>query len=209
MSQGKSIPLAQAETIAERIRTELAPWCARIDIAGSVRRRRPWCSDVDIVLLPREGARREIEQRAASNPQTQVLKQGPQIVQLLLGNGVQVDLYFAVAAVHDLAGYTPGNYGMRLLAMTGSREHNVWLAAEAKRRGYHFAPYRGLMRGGHYAITKPSGANLAKEREEYIGGEVWRGEEELEILRPLGLGWIPPEAREIQNVGTHPREEER
>lgn len=200
MSQGATIALALAQKIAEKIREELAPYCDKIDIAGSVRRLRPFCSDVDLVLLTREGMRRELERRVQQNPSTRVLKNGAQIMALMLSNGVQVDLYFAQPEQNDLAGYVPGNYGMRLLAMTGSREHNVWLAQEAKRRGLHFAPYRGLMRGGRYRIANEGG-------EEYHGGEVWRGESELEILRELGLGWIPPEQREIQNVDKHPREE--
>jgi len=207
MSQGQTIPLATAQKIAELIRSELAGYCAQIEIAGSVRRQRPHCSDIDLVLLPKDGLRPEIEARVRANPNTRVIKSGPQIVQLLLANGVQVDLYMARTAINDLAGYIPGNFGMRLLAMTGSREHNVWLAELAKQKGYHFAPYKGLMRGGRYAITKPAGAGSAKPTVEYLDGEVWRGESELEILRALGLGWIPPEAREIDRVNQHPREE--
>lgn len=199
MSQGASISLGMAQKIAEKIRDELAPYCERLDIAGSVRRQRPQCSDVDLVLLPREGALKEIHARVGANPDTRILKAGAQIMAFVLSNGVQVDLYFAQPAVHDLAGYTPGNYGMRLLAMTGSKEHNVWLAQLAKKQGYHFAPYRGLMRGGTYRFKAEGG-------EEYKGGEVWRGEDELEILRALGLGWIPPEQREIDRVEQHPRE---
>jgi len=207
MSQGQTIPLQTAQRIAGTIRDELADFCERIEIAGSVRRQRPHCSDIDLVLLPREGQRPEIEARAKANPNTRVIKSGPQILQLMLANGVQVDLYMARPAINDLAGYTPGNFGMRLLAMTGSREHNVWLAELAKQKGYHFAPYKGLLRGGRYAVTKPAGAGSARPTVEYLDGEVWRGETELEIFRALGLGWIDPEAREIDRVQQHPRED--
>ncbi|HWA07942.1 MAG TPA: hypothetical protein VG838_00595 [Opitutaceae bacterium] len=190
MSEGVRIKLAAAQKIAERIRDELAGYCDRIDIAGSVRRQRPECGDIDLVLLPKEGQRRDIEKRMGHNPNTRVLRSGPEIMALILANGVQVDLYFARPAVNDLAGYIPGNYGMRLLAMTGSREHNVMLARLAKQRGYHFAPYRGLLRGGFYQAKG--------EGEEYVGGEVFAAEEELNIFRELGQGWIAPEAREVQ-----------
>lgn len=195
MSEGLRISLALADKIAGKIVDELGGYCQRIDIAGSVRRRRPNVGDVDIVLLPKDGQRRDIEKRIQQNPNTAIQKNGAAILQLVLHNGVQVDLYFAQPAVNDLAGYVPGNYGMRLLAMTGSREHNVFLASEAKKNGLHFAPYKGLLRGGQYVRTKPDANGIT--RDEYVGGEVFAAEEELNIFRELGMGWIPPEQREF------------
>lgn len=190
MSNGPTMTLAYAERVAETIKRELAPYCQRIEIAGSVRRRRPECGDIDLVLLPTPGLRREIGARVRSNPSTRVLKDGDEILQFVLHSGTQVDLYFARPEENDLAGYTPGNFGMRLLAMTGSKEHNVKLAREAKRLGLHFAPYRGLQRGGHYQ-------RHADSSETYHGGEVFRGETEEGIFEALGLPWIPPEQREV------------
>ena len=79
---------------------------------------------------------------------------------------------------------------MRLLAMTGSKAHNIHLAKLAEAKGYHFHPYRGLMKGGAYFFAREGGR-------EYRGGQVFVGEIELEILRALGLGWIEPAAREV------------
>jgi DNA polymerase (family 10) len=186
-----STPLDRAQVIAEKIRAELAPFCDRIDVAGSVRRKRPFCNDVDLVLLVKDVCDGELRRRVISSPNSRVLKNGADIMSFILANGVQVDLFFAKHAENTLLEYVPGNYGMRLLAMTGSKEHNIFLARRAKAQGLHFHPYKGLMRGGSYHY-KPEGG------EEYKGGEVFRGEEELEIFRELGLGWIEPELREIE-----------
>ena len=46
---------SDALTIAERVRGELAPFCEKIEIAGSVRRCRPEVKDIEIVCVPRSG----------------------------------------------------------------------------------------------------------------------------------------------------------
>jgi len=183
-------PLASARKIAERIVAELRPFCEQIEIAGSIRRARPEVGDIDLVILPREGEENALRARATASPSVRVLTQGRENMSLVLANGIQVDLFFARRAQNDLAGYVPGNFGMRLLAMTGSKEHNIHLAKLAEAKGYHFAPYAGLMRGGRYRFAAGGGR-------EYHGGEVFVGEKELEILRALGLGWIEPDAREV------------
>ena len=45
--------LGQAEPLANKIVTALAPGCERIQIAGSVRRQRPLVGDIEIVAIPR------------------------------------------------------------------------------------------------------------------------------------------------------------
>lgn len=45
--------LAEARKIAEWVRDELMPYCARIEIAGSIRRQRPEIGDIEIVAIPK------------------------------------------------------------------------------------------------------------------------------------------------------------
>lgn len=45
--------LAEAQAIAERVRAELAPFCVRCEIAGSIRRKRPEPRDLEIVCVPK------------------------------------------------------------------------------------------------------------------------------------------------------------
>lgn len=45
--------LSQAEGLADKIISALAPGCERIQIAGSVRRQRPLVGDIEIVAIPK------------------------------------------------------------------------------------------------------------------------------------------------------------
>lgn len=46
-------PLAVAQEAAETLRDLLAPACERIEIAGSIRRRKPEVKDIELVAVPR------------------------------------------------------------------------------------------------------------------------------------------------------------
>jgi DNA polymerase/3'-5' exonuclease PolX len=46
--------LQQAETISKNFLSEIKEFCERIEIAGSIRRRKPEVNDIDIVLIPRQ-----------------------------------------------------------------------------------------------------------------------------------------------------------
>lgn len=53
MSAAKRLPLRLAEIAAERLRAELTPYCERIEIAGSIRRRKAAVGDLELVAVPR------------------------------------------------------------------------------------------------------------------------------------------------------------
>lgn len=44
--------LEYALEVAENVKAQLAPHCSRIEIAGSIRRRRPEVKDIEVVLIP-------------------------------------------------------------------------------------------------------------------------------------------------------------
>jgi len=191
-------PLAEARRYAEHIQRELAGLCEKIEIAGSIRRQRPEVHDIDLVLLLKPGKRPELDARVKRSANTRVTKSGPQIIGLVLHNGMQVELYLATEAEDTLLGRIPTNYGMRLLAMTGSKQHNIKLATWAKDHGFHFHPYRGLMQGGKYVPAEGGG-------ETYEGGHVCAGETEEDIFNALGLAFVPPELRETDAYFEKPK----
>jgi DNA polymerase (family X) len=176
------LPLATARRLAEKIAGELRPFCEQLEIAGSIRRGRPDCGDIDLVLLPscRANVGRIVDRCARH---ATIHKRGEQYVVFTLANGFQLDLWFAHSGevtqpdLLDPAVETaPGNFGVLLLARTGSAMFNVWIAQVAKAAGLHFNPHRGIER------TK--------------GGRVIAATEEAEVFSALGLQFIPPEKRE-------------
>ncbi|MBI5770793.1 MAG: hypothetical protein HZA93_23655 [Verrucomicrobia bacterium] len=177
---GTTMALAPARALAEKIARELAPHCLRLEIAGSIRRGRPFCGDIDLVCLPRNAAAiTEILHRCGRS--AKALKSGEQYVVFELANGFQLDLWIAYPD-HDEPGDMFGhgatqqrcNFGVLLLARTGSAMHNIWIAQTAQARGLHFNPHKGVLRGR----------------------EVIASAEEADIFAALGLDFIPPERRE-------------
>ena len=53
MASGNKYLHAQAITIAERLVQEMSPFCNRIEIAGSLRRKKPLVSDIEICVIPK------------------------------------------------------------------------------------------------------------------------------------------------------------
>jgi DNA polymerase/3'-5' exonuclease PolX len=60
--------IAQATVIAERVKAELAPYCERIEIAGSVRRRKPQVKDIELVAIPRQVTADRFGDETATDP---------------------------------------------------------------------------------------------------------------------------------------------
>jgi DNA polymerase (family X) len=170
--------LHEAYGLAERIKAELAQWCERIEIAGSIRRARPEVNDIDLVVLPKPGDAEAL--RARCKQRSRVLQDGPQnlIVQLpeRAGSpGMQLDVFFAHGVEADLLASKPSNWGSLLLCRTGSKEHNIRIAQRCQSMGLKWEIYRG--------VVGPGGAFVAGETEE-------------EIFKALGMEFIPPALRE-------------
>ena len=166
--------LNQATEIAERIRTELAPFCERVEIAGSIRRRKPEVGDIEIVAIPRI-----VEAGLLwSNPEThpgfciavnryQAIKGKPRgkYTQRLLPEGINLDLFMA----------RPENWGLIFAIRTGSAEysHRV-LAAGWCQAGYHSMDGM-LVKGLHKIPVR----------------------EERDLFNLIGLPWSDPWERNL------------
>ncbi len=116
--------LEKAKAIAEGVIKRLSPYCQRIEVAGSVRRRKSTVNDIDFVLIPSD----------LWNLTYEIMSLGPSVaagekLKRINYYGVQVDLYFA----DELT------WATLLLIRTGSKENNIRLATLAKRKGWHLA----------------------------------------------------------------------
>jgi DNA polymerase (family 10) len=150
--------------------------CSRIEIAGSIRRRRPHVADIDLVIEPKDVASGLLVRERLQAPAANVIAAGRETIIVTLKNGVQVDAWFAHGPAGDLFGAAQRpNFGALLLTRTGSREFNIWLVSWAKRRGLQWKPHAGVF---HY------GRCIAAETEETI-------------FDALGMPAIPPEKREV------------
>ena len=50
----KIMEYSKAILIAEKVKAELAPHCERIEIAGSLRRKKEFVGDIEIVAIPKD-----------------------------------------------------------------------------------------------------------------------------------------------------------
>lgn len=159
--------LDDATKIAESVKAQLAPHCDRIEIAGSIRRRKPDVGDIEIVAVPMpydvglfaSGVAPIVDQWAKVRGELPYCR----YTQRILPGGVVLDLFFA----------TPENWGLIYAIRTGSAEysHHV-LALGWVRNGYHSE--NGVLIRNGVVVEVP---------------------EENDLFRLAGVAWIPPEQR--------------
>lgn len=158
--------LEEATTIAEKVKEILSPYCEELEIAGSVRRRKPTVNDIDIVLIEKLSAWLILSSLIATIGRIEL--NGDKIKRLWYGDkqsGIAIDIYIA----------TPATWATLLLIRTGSKESNIRLATIAKRQGWHL---------------KASGDGLFNEKGERIAGDT-----EESIYQALGIPYQEPPDR--------------
>lgn len=156
----------EALIIAEKVKAQLAPHCDRIEIAGSIRRKKPEVKDIEIVAIPKPYDVGLFESGIAT-----VVKQWEKVkgelpckyTQRILPEGIKLDLFFAERE----------NWGNIFAMRTGSKEysHRV-LATEWVSQGY-----------------KSEGGYL------FANGKKLAILEEEDLFELLGLPYVEPELR--------------
>lgn len=165
-------PVAEEE--AERIRRVLAeiPEIVRLQVAGSLRRRRETIGDIDMVASVADDAsletRRKIMDTFTSQPAVEAITgKGETKSSVVLKSGMNMDL----RVVND------SQFPYTLHHFTGSKEHHIPLRRRALSMGMTINDY-GLFRG-----KEP---NL----------ELVPCKDEADIYKALGMAYIEPELRE-------------
>lgn len=128
--------LHEAEKLANRIVEQIHPHCKRIEIAGSIRRKKSEVRDVDLILIPKPFLWPRIITTLQRTMDAKVLKKGNSIAQLTI-KGVNVDLYVA----------TVETWGTVLLIRTGSMVSNIRLSKRALSMGMKLS-HKGLVKDG-------------------------------------------------------------
>ena len=144
-----------AQSYAEKISEWLSPYCSKMEIVGSIRRKVECVGDVDILVIPRietdidmfgevvlvtnklsEFLHKYIDRENPGNTSMKrpcIVSEGPTQILMHLPK-CQLDIFLA----------NETNWVTRLLARTGSKEHNQWLASRALDMGWHWEPQNGL-----------------------------------------------------------------
>lgn len=137
--------IMKVETIARGIVAKLAPHCKRIEIAGSIRRKKAEPNDIDIVIIPSD--RPAIEKYIKSIDKK--VRWGERIISIIEKNGIQVDFYFC----------TPDEWGAMLMTLTGPSGSNIGLRTMAKKKGWKL---------NQYGLYDACGNKIAGKTEESI-----------------------------------------
>jgi len=149
---------------------------ARIDVAGSMRRRKDTIGDVDLLAQYEGDGTRVVEHFVAYSGAARVEGSGPTKGSIVLHSGLQVDLRVIPAR----------SFGAALQYFTGSKGHNVAVRTRAVRKG---------LRVNEWGVFRvPEGVDpseLGKEDGQRLAGETEEG-----VYEAVGLSWIPPELRE-------------
>ncbi|HEV2075263.1 MAG TPA: DNA polymerase/3'-5' exonuclease PolX [Thermoleophilaceae bacterium] len=163
--EGRTV-LSRALAIAEELRDGLRthPAADRVEIAGSARRMTDTCRDLDLVATAAD-ARALADAFCALPLIDEVHSSGEAGARAVTNNGLSVDLRIVA----------PGNLGNLLQHLTGSKQHNEALRAEAVRRGLHVSEY-----------------GIANDAD----GRVRECVTEAEVYGALGMSYIEPELRE-------------
>jgi DNA polymerase (family 10) len=124
--------LSDALTYAEAIVKTLGAMkgVSKIDIAGSLRRRKETIGDIDILVISRT-SKRIMDAFTSMNTVADILAKGETKSSVLLRSGIQVDLRILEA----------DSYGAALHYFTGSKDHNVVMRDRAKRMGRKISEY--------------------------------------------------------------------
>jgi len=140
------LPLATMTEIAQRIVDFIAPYCTRIEMAGSIRRKCAECGDIDIVCIPITHAEPSLLEEPSlishldSCPLQEIGKitaNGPRLKKLLVRyQGMEI-------AVQINAVLPPAEWGVKLLIGTGPAEFS-------KRSVTSCASSWGFLSAAHY-----------------------------------------------------------
>lgn len=155
MLAGQRVLLGHAQVVAWTVAAELRPFCERIEIAGSVRRRKATCKDAEIVCIPKPG-RRDLFGVVLSDQVTDYLEsqigrghwqKRPNIRGIMTFGPSNKLVTFDNFAV-DIFSTTARNWGMTLLVRTGSAEFNKRAFTRFLQLGLEGHAYGGVTKGG-------------------------------------------------------------
>lgn len=157
-------PLMTALKIGDAIVRKLSPYCVKVAIAGSIRRKVPFVKDIEIVCQPMpEHQARKFDLKKLID-YTNVVKDGDRYKQLVLSEGIKLDLFIVLP---------PAQWGVIFAIRTGGANFSKRLVTN---KPWGFLPVGYKVKNG--AVWK--------------GDEMIKIDEEDELFRLCGIDWIDP-----------------
>lgn len=169
-----------SEAVRELASTGLA---SRLEIAGSLRRRREVIRDIDVVAASVE-----------PEPLAQAFRELSGVAEVIGSGETKTSVRFADGLSADLRIVSEEDFPAALLYFTGSKEHNTQLRGRAKRLGWKLNEY-GLFRGedaGERIDCATEADVYAALGLSYIEPELREGRGEIEAAE---RGELPPLVR--------------
>ena len=107
--------------LTEKLVRDLKPYCKKVKIAGSIRRKEPNPKDIDIVLIPKNREKLENFMKTKGRD-----VQGGEKESTFKVEGVKVELYYTI----------PKEWGAALLAYSSEKGAGIGLRVVAKKKGF-------------------------------------------------------------------------
>jgi len=138
--------LQRAQRIAETVTERLRPYCQKIEVAGSIRRKKSAVNDIDLVLIPAD--RYAVDRQMMELGRVKMA--GIKIARVEM-DSITLDVYYA----------TPETWATLFLIRTGSAQHNIRLATLAKKKGWR-------LHASGEGLFDENGQRIAGDTEESI-----------------------------------------
>lgn len=183
------ISIEEALPRAQHILKTLEPFCERIQIAGSIRRKKPKVGDIEILYIPKKGTVHlpgdlmptEAEDLCEVNLQKLITEK---ILSLrsksdgstAFGKKVKLLRITQCQTALDLFRCTPENWFNNLVSRTGGKDSNILIASTALKQGLNWLPF-----GNGFQIQTT--------------GEIIPVTKEEDVFQTLKIPFIPPEER--------------
>jgi DNA polymerase/3'-5' exonuclease PolX len=184
MNDDEKVALETIEPIAQELKEALAPHCAAIEIAGSIRRQRERVKDIEVVCIPYVNKMQSLFEDAGPavhndgfcklvrgwQERSQVAKGEPKTGRYckFTYKGMKVDLFMC----------SPLNWGIQYLIRTGpggEAGFSAYVMQQLKRQGYY-------MHDGHVWSRRTQ--------------QVVHVLHEQDVFDLAGLPWLPPHQRD-------------
>lgn len=130
------LELEKAEILAQEITTNIQNLCDKLEVVGSIRRKKSIVGDVDFVVVASDVNWNSI---VRTLKRCITICSGQNLIKLNYPyneNLFQIDFYRA----------KPSTLGINQLIRTGSADHNMWLAGYALSKGFRIKYSEGLLK---------------------------------------------------------------